>query len=164
MNAYSFILTTALTLLSLIGLSQNTLQTGDLAPFVGEWTGSLTYLDYSTNEPYTMPANLLVEQGKNANELQLNVSYPKEPGANSKGTMRLSKDGKELNKERIVSVERLSNGELTFSVVKNGKDDNKKATIKTTYRVGPSTLVYRKEVQFKGTDTWILRNEYSYKR
>jgi 3-methyladenine DNA glycosylase/8-oxoguanine DNA glycosylase len=30
----------------------------DFAKLSGTWEGSLTYVDYSTGKPYTMPANL----------------------------------------------------------------------------------------------------------
>jgi hypothetical protein len=30
----------------------------DFAKLSGTWGGSLTYVDYSTGKPYTMPANL----------------------------------------------------------------------------------------------------------
>ena len=53
-------LTTFFTVLSLLFFSapqaQNTLTANDLSPLLGEWTGSLTYVDYSSNKPYTMPA------------------------------------------------------------------------------------------------------------
>ncbi|GEM_PF-1161448 len=36
----------------------------DLNAIVGRWEGVITYLDYRTNEPFSMPANLIVEKAK----------------------------------------------------------------------------------------------------
>ena len=71
-------MTTLFTLLFLIFFgatqAQDTVVADDLAPLLGEWKGSLTYVDYSSNKPYTMPANLTVKQGKSNIQMQNNGS------------------------------------------------------------------------------------------
>ena len=48
---------------TLTGLSQTTTRcsSNDLKQLTGFWKGTLTYLDYSSGKPYTMPANLEVQ-------------------------------------------------------------------------------------------------------
>lgn len=144
--------------------SENILITAELNNLIGEWTGSLTYLDYSSNKPYTMPANLLVKQGKNENQLLLFNVYPDEPKANSNYKMILSKNGRQLNKKDIKSKLSLPEGQIQITIEYTGKDNKKKALIRNIYLLGEKQFVIRKEVQFENKSEWIKRNEFSYKR
>lgn len=144
--------------------SQNIVTTDELKTLLGEWTGSLTYKDYSTNNPFTMPANLIVKNGKNNNQLILNINYPKEPNANSKDKIGLSKDGTQLNKHDINSKENLPNGDIQITTKYSGKDNGEKALIKNIYILGASEFIIRKEVKFENSSDWLMRNEYSFSR
>lgn len=138
----------------------------DLALVIGNWEGTLTYLDYSTGKPYTMPANLVMTQGKN--EFQLNGAhvFPNEPKANSSFKLKVSKDGTQLNKKTITSRKILQDGQIQITTEYEGKDGNeqKMAIIRITYTVGSDNYSVRKEVQFVGSTNWILRNEYKYRK
>ena len=95
----------------------------------------MTYLDYSTGKPYTMPANLDIKRLGKTNKFLFANSYPNEKSANSIDTLSVSKDGKYINKEFIKSRSKLPNGDLeiiTEEKEKNG-NDNKPATFKHTY-------------------------------
>lgn len=137
---------------------------GDLKNLIGEWTGTLTYLDYSSNKPYSMPANLIVKQGGNENQYLLSTNYPNEPKANSKGKITVSKNGKQLNKKDLKSKERLPDGQIQLITEYVGKDNNKKAFIRNIYILGEKQFIIRKEVRFENTNEWLKRNEYNYKR
>ncbi|MCB9298420.1 MAG: hypothetical protein H6559_35710 [Lewinellaceae bacterium] len=136
----------------------------DLKNLIGEWTGTLTYMDYTSNKPYTMPANLMVKQGKNEKQLVLFNTYPNEPKANSKGKITVSRDGKLLNKKELRSKKRLPNGQLQITTEYEGKDNKKKASIRNVYILGERQFVIRKEVRFDHTSEWIKRSEFSYTR
>ena len=144
--------------------SQPKIFADDLKTIIGEWEGSLTYLDYQTNEPFTMPANLIIEQGKNENKLVLKNIYPNEPKANNKSKIKISKDGSLLNKNKVVSREKSENGHLQIQTEHEGKDDNKKALIRYTYTIGTNVFTIRKEVQFNKNNDWIKRSEFSHTR
>ena len=92
----------------------------DLRTLIGSWEGSLTYIDYSSGEPYTMPANLIIKAGKNDNELILQNVFPNEPHANSTGKMKRSKDGRKLNANVLISKELGSDGALIITTQSNG--------------------------------------------
>jgi len=136
----------------------------DLDIIVGEWEGSLTYLDYQTGNPYTMPANALIENGKNEYTLLLKNIYPNEPKANSKEKIKMSKDGSRLNKHDVTSRVELENGDIQIQTKHEGKDDRKSATIRYTYTFGENAFIIQKEVQFSDSEVWIKRNEYNYVR
>ena len=142
----------------------NTITPQDLEIILGDWTGTLTYMDYRSNKPYTMPANLTVEQGENENQFLLNNIYPKEPKANSQDVIMLSKSGKALNGKDIKTKQILSTGQVQITVEYKGKDNNKKALIRSIYLLSKNQFVIRKEVQFEDSDLWVKRNEYNYIR
>ena len=163
-NSLTIILIIIAFLLPINNYSQNNVTTDDLKTLLGEWTGTLTYTDYGTNKPFTMPANLIVSQGKNDYQLILNINYPKEPNANIKDKIKISKDGTQLNKLVIKSKVVLTNGLIQITTQYSGKDNGKKALIKNIYIIGTSDFIIRKEVKFENSEDWFLRNEYKYSR
>ncbi|MBT8209782.1 MAG: hypothetical protein KJP14_04575 [Eudoraea sp.] len=144
--------------------SQNAISPDDLGIISGKWKGTLTYLDYSTNKPFTMPANVSVERGKNEYQVQLFITYPKEPNANSKDKIIISKDGELLNKSRVTSRETLTNQEVKITTEYSGKDNRKKALIRNVYIFGTHRFIIRKEVKFSDSADWLMRNEYNFVR
>lgn len=163
-NIYTQILIAITVLSSGINYAQDSVTPDDLKLIFGDWTGTLTYMDYTSNEPYTMPANLVVKEGKNENELLLFITYPNEPKANSKDKIRISKDGTQLNKIEVKSKQRSSNGQIEITTEYMGKDNNKKALIKNIYVLGQNQFIIRKEVKFVNSEDWLVRNEYNYSR
>ena len=151
-------------LIPITNYAQDRVTTEELKILLGEWTGTLTYTDYSTNEPFTMPATLRINQGKNESLLILNITYPNEPNANSRDKIKLSKDGTQLNKLEIESKQILANGYIQVTTKYSGKDNGKEATIKNVYTIGASQFIIRKEVKFENSDDWLIRNEYTYTR
>lgn len=129
----------------------------------GNWSGTLTYIDYTSNKPFSMPAELLVENGNNGYQFILNYNYPNEPQANSRGKFKLSKDGSKINKKQIVSIERADEGLIAKTEYK-GKDNRREAVIRNSYLINADKLVISKEVRFELSEEWLKRNEYSFKR
>ena len=153
-----------LLLISLYGTAQTKKSSDELNSLMGEWTGSLTYMDYSTNEPFSMPANVTVKPGKNDNQILLFYEYPNEPQANSKGKVTVSKEGSAINGNPLVSRENLENGSTQFTTETTGKDNNEKALIRNVYIVGEKRFIIRKEVKFENSEEWLIRNEFNYTR
>ena len=148
----------------IIESSERMLNSEDLEILLGDWTGSLTYIDYSSKKPYTMPANLTVKQGKNKNQLILFFIYPNEPKANNKDKIMVSKNGQKLNEKVVKSKQVLSKGQVEIITEYNGKDNNKKAIIRNVYILGSKQFVIRKEVKFESSDDWLKRNDYDFER
>ena len=151
-------------MISLCTNSQAKITPDDLKISIGSWEGTITYLDYQTNEPYTMPTNLVVRQGKNENILVLNYRYPKEPKANSSDKIKIGKNGFLLNKNKIKSREELEDGTIQIQTEHMGKDDKRKALIRYTYSMSSTTFVIQKEVQFNKEEEWIKRNEFNFSK
>lgn len=85
--------------------AQETILTAkELSLLQGNWEGTLTYLDYTSGKPYTMPANLKVQQMESTRKFLLFNVYLNETSA-SVDTLILSEDGKTLNKNKVVRQE-----------------------------------------------------------
>ncbi len=163
MNVRLFFITGFLTI-TFLSYSQQSIPIDDLKLIVGEWTGTITYLDYQTNEPFTMPANLIVEHGKKEGILILNNIYPNEPKANNTEKIKLTNDGTVLNNIPIASREKTDDGQVRIQAQHEAKDDNKNALIRYTYLIGSDQFVIRKEVQFDESTAWIKRSEFNYQK
>lgn len=138
----------------------------DFQKLSGNWSGSLTYLDYSSGKPYTMSADIEVKRINDSNEFEFINTYPKEKSANSTQIIIISQDGKYIGKEEIISRTELAEGQIQIVTQRQGKDgnDNKEALIKQTYTISGTSFSIRKEVLFSGDNKWILRHEYVYSK
>ncbi|HSN59391.1 MAG TPA: hypothetical protein VLR49_00545 [Ferruginibacter sp.] len=138
----------------------------DFQKISGSWQGSLTYLDYSTGKPYTMPADIDIVRISKTNKFAFFNYYPNETSANSIDTIFISSDGKYIENKLIKSRQKLPNADIEIITEETGKDgnDNKPATFRHTYTFGKNTYKKRKDVQFIGEKEWINRHEYSYRR
>ncbi len=138
----------------------------DFELFTGKWQGSLTYLDYKSGKPYTMPANIEIQRIGTSKQFIFANTYPDEPKANDKDTITISGKGDKLNTEPIKSKKKLTDGSLEIITENLGKDgnDNKAALIRITYTAGNNLLSIKKDVRFTGQTAWVLRHEYRYKK
>src|SRR6476620_2289542 len=107
----------------------------DINQMKGEWKGSLTYLDYSTKKPYTMPADLTISYLEKTNAIVFLNTYPNEPKANSADTVMLSKDGSMIDKETVRSRSVIPDRGTVIITEISGVDgnDNRPALIRHTY-------------------------------
>jgi hypothetical protein len=138
----------------------------DLTSLTGSWQGSLTYLDYTSGKPYTMPADIEIKRLSKTNTFTFSNNYPKEKSANSVDTITVSNDGQFIGKELVKTRQLLANGDVEIVTEEKGKDgnDNKQATFSHTYTIGKNHFSRRKEVQFEGEGKRIKRHEYTYTR
>lgn len=138
----------------------------DLNLLIGNWKGALTYLDYSSGKPYTMPANVEINRIGNTNQYVLFNIYPDEMQANGRDTLTLSTDGMMIGSETLKAKNKLADGTLEIVTEELGKDgnDNKPAIFRHTYTISTTGFKKRKDVQFVGTTVWINRHEYAYSR
>lgn len=136
----------------------------DFATLCGTWKGALTYLDYTSGKPYTMPANISVSRIDNSNRFVVSMMYPNESNANVTDTLVVANNGTYVDGARVRSRHVLSNGDVTIVTEEMGKDGNegKAALFKHTYTIGKTTYTKRKDVRFVGTSEWIKRHEYSF--
>lgn len=142
------------------------IEVSDFEPLTGSWRGSLTYLDYTSGKPYTMPANVDISTVPKSRNYIFAMSYPDEPNANGSELYTISEDGTRLNNEHVTSKRQLENGSLEITTMVEGQDgnDSKDAIFRFTYVIGQTTFSFQKEVQFVNETEWIKRHEFSFKR
>ena len=136
----------------------------DLSKSVGKWEGKLTYLDYSTGQPFTMLANIKIALTANKKGYIMAYEYPKEPHANTKDTTYITNDL--FGTDKIIAFTKDASSGFKMITEKDGVDgnDNKKAILRHIYLLQSNTFSIVKEVKFDGTDKWIKRNEYQFNR
>lgn len=145
------------------GLSAQSLKPSDLKPLEGtKWSGTLTYLDYSSGKPTSIQADLRVAKTAKRS-WAFAFEYPREPKANSVESYILSDDGKTFDGETVTSKSK-KNGVLTFVTSKVGKDNDRAATIRHTFTIGKTKFTIKKEVRIDGEQDYFERNAYTWSR
>lgn len=136
----------------------------DLAILTGaEWTGDLSYLDYSNGTRESIPVSLDFDQVVD-NSLLFAIKYPGETQYNSRETYNWTADGTRLNDAEILSRSELSDGEVEIVTENLGMDDNRTALIRTTYVISGTQFIVRKDVKFLDKDVFFNRNQYTLSR
>ena len=148
--------------------AQNAVVTAeDLAALEGsKWTGTLSYVDYSSNKKTSIKSALLVKKSADkSNTWIFDYEYPDEPKANGSSVITLADGGKIFN-EQIVVEKVAGNAEAPMRIVttKPGTDNDKKALFRYTYLVSRRSLTIKKEVQLDGSSEWFERNTYAWTR
>ncbi|MCA6440253.1 MAG: hypothetical protein IM562_07390 [Chitinophagaceae bacterium] len=141
------------------------IQKNDTRIFEGKWVGSLTYLDYTSGKPYTMPADLIVTAIPGTPHLLFRMIYPNEPKANGNDTIMIDQHGSFFDGAKVISKRTTNNG-IVIVTEKDGTDGNehRKAIIKKTYTVDKASFYITKEILFEGEQQWILRHTYTFNK
>jgi len=136
----------------------------DLRRLEGDnWEGSLTYLNYGSDKRSTIPVKAAIKVlGKNA--LQYAIQYPGEEQYNAKERLKLSSGGTRMDGYTITNREQTADGTLILTTEGTGEDDNRPAEIQVIYTVAADRFSIRKNVRFKNSESYLNRNEYSFRR
>lgn len=166
MSTKKYILLAILIGFSTLLFSQSKKTKSPLANLPGTWKGTLTYIDYGSGKPYTMPAKIIIKPLiKSPNYLIENI-YPDEPKANSIDTFYVTSDCKMIDDCEVKTITKLKNGQVKIVAQRIGVDgnDSKKGLIKQTYLLSKTTYTIKKEVLFDGESKWMLRHQYNFKK
>lgn len=136
----------------------------DFATLEGkEWSGSLSYLDYSKDTREAIAVSLKFEPVAESS-IAFAIKYPGEAQYNSRENYKWSEDGLRLNDAEIVSRTILPGGTVEIVTESEGTDDRRLARIRTTYAISSEQFLVRKDVKFSEEDTFFNRNEYALSR
>lgn len=135
-----------------------------LANLPGTWKGTLTYIDYGSGKPFTMPASIIVKQIKNSPNYLIENIYPDEPKANFVDTFYVSSDCKMIDDCEVKTINKLKTGQVKIVAQRIGVDgnDSKKGLIKHTYLLSKTKYTIKKEVLFDGESNWVKMHEYTF--
>lgn len=135
----------------------------DFAPIIGEdWTGSLSYKDYSSEKQVSIPVNASVEK-ITSRTIVYRLEYPKEPDYNSVQRLRISRDGTRIDGVPIVKLERVD-GRLEITTRQRSSDNNIPANIEIVYQIGRNQFDIVQRVIPDDGGASFTRNRYSFKR
>ncbi|OLY94027.1 Uncharacterized membrane protein YphA, DoxX/SURF4 family [Cnuella takakiae] len=118
--------------------------------YAGQWTGTLTYLDYRTEQQVSIPMTLQVKPllGKSGAALMA-VRFPGEAGHDFTDTLVYS--GPEQSS---------ADGKLVWQKETAGLDNEKQATLRVSYAFGAAEIRSKNEVRYPERSTFFTRNEY----
>lgn len=143
--------------------AQNRVDPHKLAFLVGQWSGELMYMDYTSGSETRIPATLVVRTLDERRWL-VAFGYPDEPNANDTDTLRLSDDGRVLDDLAVMRVRELKNGLVRIVLEQDAEDDSRPARIRKIWTIGTTTCTLRKEVRGKGEKRFELRHQYTFTR
>jgi len=129
----------------------------------GNWEGSLSYLNYGSDKRSTIPVKAAIKV-LDENALQYAIQYPGEEQYNAKERLKLSSDGTRIDGYIITSREQTADGMLILTTEGTGRDDNRPAEVQVIYTVAADRFSIRKNIRFKSSETYLNRNEYSFRR
>jgi uncharacterized membrane protein YphA (DoxX/SURF4 family) len=146
------------------GTRENKTTINDFKPFTGKWKGQLTYLDYTSNKPVTMPANTLFEMVSDSSFDQF-IYYTDEPHKNADSRYTIREKGSMLNEMKL--VERKAEKEkllLVFEYRGPDGNDNRMATMQRIIELTGNELKITKMVKYDGEGKFIQRHQYHFIR
>jgi uncharacterized membrane protein YphA (DoxX/SURF4 family) len=134
-----------------------------------DWLGTLTYRDYQSNQPVTLRTRLNGMQA-GPQELVLDYQYQEPEGGLVKGfdRLRFRPDGRGIEWDglamQLTGRQPLPGGGLQLTLVGEGSDDNRPATIRRTVQLAARRCLVRKDVRFAPDTTFRRRHEYQFSR
>jgi hypothetical protein len=129
------------------------------------WKGVLTYRDYSSGKSTSIRSNLRVEGlASDSTAWLFHYRYPDEPKADGTDTVLVGMAGRMLDGASVIERTKGKDGSTSFVTRKTGRDNNRPATIRTTFRIGGRSFSIRKQVQYEDETEWMERNRYEWKR
>ncbi|MCX6206359.1 MAG: nuclear transport factor 2 family protein [Bacteroidetes bacterium] len=139
-------------------------QISTISSSTGHWKGTLTYLDYSSANSYTMPAEIDISYTSNKAGYIRAYTYPNEPKANSTDTTYTKESGRYFGREKVISFVKTNSRDFTLITEFDDVDgnDKKEATIRHKYKLEGNSFIIRMDVKFKGTTNWLNRHEYQF--
>ena len=142
--------------------SEPVVTAADLSLFTGDWTGTLTYKDYTSGGQESIAVNISVR--KKAKRIwRLRFNYSQEPNAGKTDKFKLSTDGRMMNGSKVVEKTILPDGTLKIVLEERGKDgnDQKPCTFNHIILLNKSQLRISKLVKFDNETTFFQRNEFN---
>ncbi len=147
------------------GGNAQTVNSSDFKSAAGKWTGTLTYLDYTSNKPVTIKVNAAVEM-KNENQFTLAFYYTDEPSENEKNNYVIKENGTKVNDMQLIERTLQADGALKIVLERKGLDgnDHKPATFHQVMVIADKLFTITKLVKFDGEEQFFQRHQYSFSR
>lgn len=130
--------------------------------FGASYAGALTYRDYGTGKPVSIPANATVS-ATGPDALEVAFSYPEEPGANAISRVAISENGRRLGDDAVITRDMVDGGWLATTEAA-GEDNGAPAQLFKTYAVSRCFFIMTTRVAPAAGGETFERNRYDLKR
>lgn len=129
------------------------------------WVGALTYLDYSSRRLMTIDSSITVRRASDDPPAwEFGFGYSKEPHADSTETIALSRDGRRLGDEAVVSREQMTGGGVRITTEADGNDDSRPARFRFVHTITDRAYTRSKLVRFTDEADFFERHVYRWTR
>lgn len=129
------------------------------------WTGALTYLDYTSSKPTTIPCTMIIARIPDPDlAWEMRIGYPDEPHANSSNVLRIGAAGTTLDNETVLERTTMRDGAIRLVTKTTGTDADRKATFKFVYVLSPNSCSIQKLVCPEGESVFFERHIYRWVR
>ena len=141
----------------------------ELSDALTAWTGTLTYLDYSSPKSVMLKTTARGEMSR-PNQLLLHFDYeePSKRHVFGTDTLTLAPDGVHLRWDgsvlTVTSKQWLPDQTLRLVLEGQGRDNDQPATIRKTLTLSPRQFTLKKEVRYNSGTAFFQRNEYQFAR
>ncbi|MCB9357427.1 MAG: hypothetical protein H6505_02550 [Calditrichaeota bacterium] len=150
-------------------LAQVVVEPTDLYSMIGEWEGTLTYVDPADDTTHvTVAATFSADTSAGKLVTRLIYPYAGERDSVEWSTMELVADGRRIivnDKTWFISTRRVTQNGLTIVYQSSGQDNNRTAHITRGFFVGAQdTLLLTKQVLYQNAAKDIMRQRFGFKR
>ena len=135
----------------------------DLEGLPGNWTGTLTYTDYSDDKKQvSLLAKLEIVTINDSLRFKYSYTEPNGKVVKDNGDMRIYNEGKQLlydgHEFDVMAVRRVG-PRLTIIGERDGTDNDKEAIIRETFVIGSGVFNITKEVKYETAAKFFVRNQ-----
>lgn len=132
------------------------------------WSGTLTYLDYTSHKQTTIKSSLLMTRlpagADGAFAWDMRVGYADEPHANSGETAVLGRGGRVFRDGLVLERSILSDGTVRVVTEQDGEDDGRVARFRFVYLLGEKQCSLQKLVRVTSEEAFFERHIYRWNR
>lgn len=129
----------------------------------GEWTGELSYLDYSSGTPQSIPVKMQFAPASGT-DIDYKLIYPKESQYNAEEVLSVSPGGDRVNDKILTSRILNPDGRLMLVTEHDAEDNGRAAKVRLTHMISDDLFVLSKDVRFDTDGSFVRRNAYTLRR
>lgn len=141
------------------------MQATDLDLLIGEpWSGTLTYLDYTSGETTAIRSSLSVQRTRSSGAWNLAIGYSDEPQEDTSDVVAISADGRKFADESVVERRVEPDGSIRVVTECDSTDNGLPVRMRHVYVIGERACSLQKLVRGEGDRGFIERHVYRWAR
>jgi len=140
-----------------------TVSAADFTSLIGEWSGTLNYLNFGSSDRSTIPIEAtVISVGREG--MDYAIRFPGEEQHNGNRLLSLGEDGQSIDGAALISRKLSEEGVLELVTQHIGQDNNKDVMVRMTYAISQNEFSIAKSVQPSPDEPYFNRNRYVFVR